>query len=278
MSSRNLILILATSGFASTFSGSRGRADGRGHRPGPDSTPQTIALLSAAFALPYAFIQPDPGADRRCARQGAGHEGGAPDPLPGARRLVLRAQCRRTLFALRIIAGAAAGGAIPLSIALIGDRVPMAQAPGGAQPLSRGGHRRPARRFVACRAAGGTRSAGAGSSACPTVMVVLRARRHRSSAFAARCPGGKFDLSQRAPALSRHPLEPARARRCSPRLRRGASRFSASSLTSRRCSRSAAGADAAEAGFAIGGFASAGLIYSAAGDLDAPAPRHRPAC
>src|SRR3712207_3649972 len=32
-----------------------------------------------------------------------------------------------TLFMLRIVAGAAAGGSIPLSLALIGDRVDMAQ-------------------------------------------------------------------------------------------------------------------------------------------------------
>src|SRR4028118_2095325 len=92
MSSRNLILILATSGFASTFSGRAVEpmvgviAWDLGSTPPPPpppparfaspfpgravepmvgviawdlgSTPQTIALLSAAFALPYAFIQP----------------------------------------------------------------------------------------------------------------------------------------------------------------------------------------------------------------------------
>ena len=58
MTPRNLILILATSGFASTFSS-------RAVEPmvgviardlGTDV--QTAALLSAAFALPYAFVQP----------------------------------------------------------------------------------------------------------------------------------------------------------------------------------------------------------------------------
>ena len=58
MSSRNLILILATSGFASTFSGRAVEPMVGVIARDLSSTPQTIALLSAAFALPYAFIQP----------------------------------------------------------------------------------------------------------------------------------------------------------------------------------------------------------------------------
>lgn len=126
MSSRNLILILATSGFASTFSA-------RAVEPmvgiiarDLSSTPQTIALLSAAFALPYAFIQPVLGP--------IGDALGKERVMKVALSLLFLALAgsffapnAATLFGLRIIAGAAAGGAVPLSIALIGDRVEMAR-------------------------------------------------------------------------------------------------------------------------------------------------------
>ncbi|WP_114943846.1 MFS transporter [Microvirga calopogonii] len=126
MSSRNLILILATSGFASTFSG-------RAVEPmvgiiarDLGSNPQTIALLSAAFALPYAFIQPILGP--------IGDALGKERVMKVALSVLFVAlACSAfapnapTLFTLRIVAGAAAGGAVPLSIALIGDRVEMAQ-------------------------------------------------------------------------------------------------------------------------------------------------------
>src|SRR5690349_22163551 len=124
MSSRNLILILATSGFASTFSG-------RAVEPmvgiiarDLGSEPQTIALLSAAFALPYAFIQPVLGP--------IGDALGKERVMKVALSILFLALAcsffapnAATLFTLRIIAGAAAGGAVPLSIALIGDRVEM---------------------------------------------------------------------------------------------------------------------------------------------------------
>src|SRR6478735_3991854 len=126
MSSRNLILILATSGFASTFSG-------RAVEPmvgiiarDLGSTPQTIALLSAAFALPYAFIQPVLGP--------IGDALGKERVMKVALSILFLALAcsifapnATVLFTLRIIAGAAAGGAVPLSIALIGDRVEMAK-------------------------------------------------------------------------------------------------------------------------------------------------------
>src|SRR5919107_1326077 len=126
MSSRNLILILAVSGFASTFSA-------RAVEPmvgliarDLGSTTQTIALLSAAFALPYAFIQPVLGP--------IGDALGKERVMKVALALLFLALAcsifapnAETLFTLRIIAGAAAGGAVPLSIALIGDRVEMAQ-------------------------------------------------------------------------------------------------------------------------------------------------------
>src|ERR687889_2424375 len=126
MSSRNLILILAVSGFASTFSA-------RAVEPmvgliarDLGSTTQTIALLSAAFALPYAFIQPVLGP--------VGDALGKERVMKVALFLLFLALLGSVfapdttiLFGLRIVGGAAAGGAVPLSIALIGDRVAMAE-------------------------------------------------------------------------------------------------------------------------------------------------------
>lgn len=126
MSSRNLILILATSGFASSFSGRAVEPMVGVIARDLSSTPQTIALLSAAFALPYAFIQPVLGP--------VGDALGKERVMKVALAvLFLALACSifapdaATLFTLRIIAGAAAGGSIPLSLALIGDRVAMAQ-------------------------------------------------------------------------------------------------------------------------------------------------------
>lgn len=121
-----LIAVLAAGGFASTFAGrvveplvgvlARDLA----------SPPATVALLSTAFALPYALIQPVLGP--------------VGDAL-GKERVVVAclfvltlalAACIvahdiGTLFGLRMLAGAAAGGVIPLSLAMMGDRIPMAQ-------------------------------------------------------------------------------------------------------------------------------------------------------
>ncbi|MEE8627088.1 MULTISPECIES: MFS transporter [Methylobacterium] len=121
-----LIAVLAAGGFASTFAGrvveplvgvlARDLA----------SPPATVALLSTAFALPYALIQPILGP--------------VGDAL-GKERVVVTclvvmslalAACTvagdiGTLFGLRMVAGAAAGGVIPLSLAMMGDRIPMAQ-------------------------------------------------------------------------------------------------------------------------------------------------------
>ncbi len=126
MSSRNLILILATSGFASTFSGRAVEPMVGVIARDLSSTPQTIALLSAAFTLPYAFIQPVLGP--------VGDALGKERIMKVALAVLfvtlacsIFAPNAETLFALRIVAGAAAGGAVPLSIALIGDRVEMAQ-------------------------------------------------------------------------------------------------------------------------------------------------------
>ncbi|MBZ6076944.1 MFS transporter [Microvirga puerhi] len=126
MSSRNLIRILAVSGFAGTFSS-------RAVEPmvgiisrDLTSDPQTIALLSAAFALPYAFIQPILGP--------IGDALGKERVMKVALALLFAALAGSVvapnltiLFLLRIVAGTAAGGAVPVSIALIGDRVEMAQ-------------------------------------------------------------------------------------------------------------------------------------------------------
>jgi predicted MFS family arabinose efflux permease len=123
--SRNLILILATSGFASTFSGravepmvgviARDLASGF----------ETIALLSAAFALPFAFIQPilgpvgDALGKERVMKVCLG-------VLLAALIASLFVGSTTQLFLLRILAGLAAGGVVPLAIALVGDRVDMA--------------------------------------------------------------------------------------------------------------------------------------------------------
>jgi predicted MFS family arabinose efflux permease len=124
-SSRNLILILATSGFASTFSGRAVEPMVGVIARDFEALPETIALLSTAFALPYAFIQPvlgpvgDALGKERIMKICLGIltlalVGSLMAPTPGV------------LFILRIVAGLAAGGVVPLALALIGDRVDMA--------------------------------------------------------------------------------------------------------------------------------------------------------
>ena len=49
-----LIVVLACAGFGSTFARPLRGAPGRRARPGPRSDAHTVALLSTAFALPYA--------------------------------------------------------------------------------------------------------------------------------------------------------------------------------------------------------------------------------
>ncbi|HEY8384254.1 MAG TPA: MFS transporter [Microvirga sp.] len=125
-SSHNFIWILAASGFASTFSG-RAVEPMVGVIARDLVAPvETVALLAAAFALPYAFIQPILGP--------------VGDAL-GKERVMkvclviltlallgsLAAPNLEVLFGLRILAGAAAGGVIPLGLALVGDRVEMAR-------------------------------------------------------------------------------------------------------------------------------------------------------
>jgi predicted MFS family arabinose efflux permease len=122
---QRMILILAVSGFASTSAG-------RSVEPlvgviARDlmSDPHTVAFLATAFALPYAFIQPilGPIADA------LGKERIFPiclATLTIAMALCAIAPSIEILFGLRVLAGMAAGGVIPTSLGMIGDRVAMA--------------------------------------------------------------------------------------------------------------------------------------------------------
>lgn len=88
--------------------------------------PSTAALLSTAFTLPYALIQPLLGA--------------LADMFSKARLMLLclfmvaaatlvcgLAPSFETLFAARVVAGLAAGGVIPIAFALVGDKIPIAE-------------------------------------------------------------------------------------------------------------------------------------------------------
>jgi predicted MFS family arabinose efflux permease len=259
MSSRNLILILATSGFASTFSGRAVEPMVGVIARDLSSTPQTIALLSAAFALPYAFIQPVLGP--------VGDALGKERVMKVALALLLLAlACSifapdpSTLFTLRIIAGAAAGGSIPLSIALIGDRVEMAQR---QVALSRYLVAIIMGQLAGSSFAGllaewiGWRGVFTLSSILVAVALVAT-----MIGFRAALPGGRFDLRE---ALLRY-----RDILSNPRALAlfslvfieataifGIFPYVAPLLEER------GGGGPAEAGFAIGGFAVGGLVYSA---------------
>ena len=86
--------------------------------------PSTAALLSTAFSLPYALIQPLLGA--------------LADMFSKARLMLLclfivvaatvvcgLATSLEMLFAARVVAGLAAGGVVPIAFALLGDMVPV---------------------------------------------------------------------------------------------------------------------------------------------------------
>lgn len=119
-----LILVLACAGFGSTFAL-------RSVEPlvgvlarDLASDAHTVALLSTAFALPYALIQPVLGP----IGDALGKErviSACLAVLTLALVLCSLAPGLDALFGLRMLAGAAAGGCIPLSLALLGDRVPM---------------------------------------------------------------------------------------------------------------------------------------------------------
>jgi predicted MFS family arabinose efflux permease len=88
--------------------------------------PATAALLSTAFTLPYALIQPVLGA--------------LADMFSKARLMLLClflltaatlvcgfAPSFEVLFAGRVVAGVAAGGVVPIAFALVGDKIPFAE-------------------------------------------------------------------------------------------------------------------------------------------------------
>lgn len=93
---------------------------------GLNVTPTTAAMLSTAFTLPYALVQPVLGA--------------LADMFSKTRLIALcmlivgiatlacgLATNFETLMALRIVAGIAAGGVFPIALAVAGDRVPVQQ-------------------------------------------------------------------------------------------------------------------------------------------------------
>jgi predicted MFS family arabinose efflux permease len=86
----------------------------------------TIALLASAFAFPYALGQPilgplgDALGKARIIKWCLA-------VLVAALALSAVAPTVETLFAARLLAGLAAGGTIPLAIATVGDRFPMAE-------------------------------------------------------------------------------------------------------------------------------------------------------
>jgi MFS family permease len=84
----------------------------------------SIALLSTAFALPYALVQPvlgplgDAAGKRRVIRI-------CLVAMAAALAVAALAPGLVSLTALRVLAGAAAGGIFPLAIAAVGDQVPI---------------------------------------------------------------------------------------------------------------------------------------------------------
>jgi predicted MFS family arabinose efflux permease len=126
LSARRLILVLAAGGFASTFSARAVEPMVTVIARDLREAPETIALLAATFALPYAFIQPILGPVSDALGKGRIMKtclGVAVFALVGCAFAVDAG----TLFGLRILGGLAAGGVIPAALALLGDHVPMAQ-------------------------------------------------------------------------------------------------------------------------------------------------------
>ena len=94
-------------------------------------------------------------------------------------------------------------------------------------------------------------------------MMVARLRRDPDRASATRRAAPPFDLRDRAAGATARSSRNPRARLLFGSSSSRRSRSSASSPTSRRCSRRAAQGGSAEAGLALGGFAIGGLVYSA---------------
>ncbi|MXQ10925.1 MFS transporter [Microvirga makkahensis] len=259
MSSRNLILILAVSGFASTFSARAVEPMVGVIARDLNSSAQTIALLSAAFALPYAFIQPVLGP--------VGDALGKERVMKVALSVLFLALAgsffapnTETLFGLRIVAGLAAGGAVPLSIALIADRVSVAQR---QVALSR---------YLVAIIVGqlaGSSLAGLlaegigwrGVFGLSTLMMACGLTATMIG-FREAPPGGKFDsraaiLRYREILTNSHALFLFGSVFVEAIAIFGIFPYVAPLLEER------GGGGAAEAGFAIGGFAVGGLVYSA---------------
>jgi MFS transporter, DHA1 family, inner membrane transport protein len=93
---------------------------------GLDVEPRTAALLSTAFTLPYALVQP---------LLGALADMFSKSRLMLACVLVLTAASLvcgfaknfEILIAARMVAGLAAGGVVPIAFALVGDKIPVAE-------------------------------------------------------------------------------------------------------------------------------------------------------
>jgi len=118
------IAMFAVAGFASVFSSRIADPLVTTIAADLSASAKSIALLATAFALPYALIQPI-----------LGPIGDAVGKLRVMRACVAIlaaslvasafATDETTLFLLRMLSGAAAGGVIPLGLAAIGDRVSM---------------------------------------------------------------------------------------------------------------------------------------------------------
>ncbi|MDQ1081202.1 MFS transporter [Pseudoroseomonas cervicalis] len=123
---RRLVLVFGLGGFAGALAG-RALDPLMGELASEFHTPHAqVALLASAFTLPYALVQPvlGPMGDAFGKRRVIG--------LCLAALALMLAACALapgldSLFAARIAAGLAAGGIFPLTLALFGDRVAMAQ-------------------------------------------------------------------------------------------------------------------------------------------------------
>lgn len=123
---RRIITILSVCGFASglstRFVDPMVGAIARDLR----ADPLTVALLSTAFALPYALIQPVLGP----VGDALGKERIMKVLLFVLAATLLAASLTpdlTALFGLRMLSGAVGGGIIPMSLAMIGDRVAMSE-------------------------------------------------------------------------------------------------------------------------------------------------------
>ncbi|TVR08590.1 MAG: MFS transporter [Salinarimonadaceae bacterium] len=121
---RLVIIILSIAGFASTYAGRA--VDPMVNDIALDlaAPAATIALLSTAFALPYALVQPILGP--------VGDALGKIRVMRFCLAMLFLALAgsafmpdEKSLFFMRALSGVAAGGVIPLALAMIGDRVAL---------------------------------------------------------------------------------------------------------------------------------------------------------